>query len=860
MFKKLTLSLLIVLMLSVLNKTYAQCDFLNEKINFSVTELTAEECIRKLSDAQQFSINYRNDLFDETKYSFTVEQTKIGVILRSLLRQQNIEFVCTGPNALIFRRKLVVSETTLSGFVLDSSSKQPIVSALVLHNNSWVETDRDGYFQLNLDKLPAGIQIFSPGFKNGAFVVNALSDDPSTFVLIPDNTLNPAIVNIYDSLLMVSKTGGVNINMEELNKIPSISGSPGILNSLRFLPAIQSTVEVNGGMVVQGGGKDQNLILFDGMELYNPMHLFGLFSVFDENSLQSISFYKNSFPAQYGGRLSSVLDVKSKVGDFRKWNSKININPVLMEGVFDGPIKKNKTSLLISGRRSFTDFFPFFYEQIQNQNELSRFKYYFYDFTGTLNHIVSDKTQVYVSGYLGGDKGYIRETSLNNSVVENRNDVFVQSNSLATAGLKTWINNTMSLHAKVGYSQYGFSHENLYDLRIGPEKNPTYYRETQLAYQSKISDWKTGIYLKTLPRYNNHFVMGLENIWHNFTPSNSRYFLKENDLIAYDTTTNFRDTKILEQRYFIQDVYANNGFRLMAGVHYVNFDNNRSYQSLQPRLNVSFDIKSRYKLEFGFAKTSQFMLLVPNNLLGIPIDIWIPADDKIEPMHCIQLSSGLSRKIKRKWIVKIDGYYKQFQNVIEFKNGVSDFISEWNEALLVGEGRSRGLDFMLKKEKGKFNGWLGYSLSKSERSITSINNGEWFPFQYDRRHDFKAVLHYQFSSNLSFGATWSFASGNYLTAPEVHFQVSLENQEYLVESYGNKNNLKLPDYHRLDFGIHHRKKIGDALQTWSFTLYNVYNRQNVFYVNSTVNKTGGLSFNPISILPILPSVNYAIAF
>ena len=250
---------------------------------------------------------------------------------------------------------------------------------------------------------------------------------------------------------MVSKTGGVNINIAELNKIPSIAGSPGVLNSLRFLPSIQSTVEVNGGMVVQGGGKDQNLVLFDGMELYNPMHLFGLFSVFDENSLQSISFYKNSIPPQYSGRLSSVLDVKSKVGDFQKWNSKLNVNPVLLEGMVDGPLNKEKTSFLLSGRRSFTDFFPLFYEQIQTQNELSRFKYYFYDVTGTLNHKFSEKSHAYVTGYLGGDKGYIRGSTKEfgaDNIQEEQNDVFVQSNLLLTGGYKTWINNTLSLHVK----------------------------------------------------------------------------------------------------------------------------------------------------------------------------------------------------------------------------------------------------------------------------------------------------------------------------------------------------------------------------------------------------------------------------
>lgn len=842
--------------------SYAQCSFLDQPVDYKSKQVTAEQCIKSLSEKYGFTVSYASSVFGNTLYNVNVNQQKLSVLLKTITEKQNVEFICVGSNSLVFRRMSEQKAFIWSGFVLDSSSRQPIVGALVVQNNDWVETDEDGFFRMEISKLPAQISMHYPGFRSGLVVLENITSGPRSYLLTPDNRLSPSVINVYDSLLMVSKTGGVNINIAELNKIPSIAGSPGVLNSLRFLPSIQSTVEVNGGMVVQGGGKDQNLVLFDGMELYNPMHLFGLFSVFDENSLQSISFYKNSIPPQYSGRLSSVLDVKSKVGDFKKWNSKLNVNPVLLEGMVDGPINKGKTSFLLSGRRSFTDFFPLFYEQIQTQNELSRFKYYFYDVTGTLNHKFSEKSHAYLTGYLGGDKGYIRGSSKEfgaDNVQEEQNDVFVQSNLLLTGGYKTWINNTLSLHVKTGFTQYGFTHENEYNLSI-QDQEESYVRNTRLAYESKISDVKTGIYVRTLPKHHHAFVFGMENVWHNFSPSNSQYFLQENDLIYYDTVFKVRDARILEQRYFLSDVYAKKGTKIMAGLHFVNFNNQVEYRSLQPRINVSTDIKAKNRIEAGFARTSQFMLFVPNNLLGIPIDIWIPADENIKPMHCTHYLAGYTRKISPHLALKVNGYYKLFENIIEYKNGVADFIAEWDQALLAGKGRSKGIETMLKKEKGKLNGWLAYTLSKSERSIQSIDNGAWFPFQFDRTHDMKAVLHYQANANLSFGGTWSYASGNYLTAPEVHYLVTVENQQYLIEQYGGKNNLKLPAYHRLDIGIHHKKDIGDARQTWSFTIYNVYNRQNVFYVNSSLNASGGLSFQPVSILPVLPSVNYAIEF
>lgn len=825
------------------------------------TQVKPEVFVQELSERYDFQVNYAQNVFSDKLFNVQVKQQKLKHVLNSVARFSDAEYVCTGPNTVVFRKRLATNQFVLSGIVTDSTSGQPVPGALVVTEIGFEEADQDGFFQVRLKSLSSYVEIYKPGFFSKAKLVTKIPGIPLNIALRPDNTLNPAVVDIYDSLLMVRKTGGVNINMTELNKIPSIAGSPGILNSLRFLPSIQSTVEVNGGMVVQGGGRDQNLVLFDGMELYNPMHLFGLFSVFDENSIQSVSFYKNAIPPMYSGRLSSVLDVKSRVGDFQKWRSRLNINPVLMEGLVEGPIKKDKTSLLVSARRSFTDFFPLFYEQIQAQNELARFKYYFYDVTSTINHKFSPKSSLYVTGYYGGDIGYIRDDRKESGIVlnETENDEFVQSNLVGTAGVKSWITNRLLLHVKTGFTQYGFSHSNTYNLEVGGDL--PYIRQTELAYNSSISDWKTGIYVKSLPRNNHAFNMGIENVWHNFSPSNSSYFLSENDLIYYDTTYGYRNSRIQEQRYFFSDVYAKKNWKILTGFQFVNFANEATFQSFQPRFNTSYTVRQKNRLEAGYARTSQFMLFVPNNLLGIPIDIWIPADNNIDPMHCDHYTVSYSRKIgSQNLAFRANAYYKIFQNVIEYKNGVADFIAEWDEALWKGEGRARGVEVMLKKEKGKFNGWMAYALSKSERSIPELNSGAWFPFQFDRRHDFKTVLHYQYTSNLTFGLTWSYASGNYLTAPEIHYIAEIEGNSYLVEQYGAKNNLKLPAFHRLDLGVHHKKYIGNALQTWSFTVYNAYNRANVFYVNSELNSSGGLQFYPISILPILPSVNYAIAF
>ncbi|MBI1305990.1 MAG: TonB-dependent receptor plug domain-containing protein [Bacteroidetes bacterium] len=854
--------LLLIIALGFQSSAKAQCNQLDSICVFSCTKITRENALNKFAEQFHLRLNYPSNSLDNDLISVDYKSKTGREVLKAIVGSNFLSVDCQGNNSLV----LYISKKfnyVVAGFLRDEETGAPILGALLINGSSWVETDADGHFILSLNKTPADVEIYHPGYKSTVRRVDSSGGDEHIYFwrLKADALLTETVVNIFDSILFVGKTGGVNVNMSEVEKIPSISGSPGILNSLRFIPGFQSTLEVNGGMIVRGGSKDQNLVLLDGMDLYNPMHLFGLFSVFGQNSIQSVEFYKGAFPAKYGGRLSSVLDVRTKQGDFQKWHANLDFNPVLFEASVNGPIKKGKTSLLISGRRSFTDFFPLFYEQIQKQNQLSRFKYYFFDLTSTINHRFSERSSLYLTNYIGGDKGYIRgkyDTG-NSNIKESNNDEFLQANWLSTLGWKMWVSKTFDIHAIVGYSRYVFDHENSYNLTIDDEQSP-YSRITKLNHQSRVEDWKSGVYFHFVPSSKSVFRTGFEYIRHTLTPSRLSYFLQENDFIPYDTLFLKRKADVNEGRFFLEHRLNLKKVRLMTGIHYANFDNNANYSSLQPRMSLVYEPGTKNKLETGFAQTTQFILSVPNNLLGIPIDIWIPVDSNIAPQKCTSFNIGYSRKIGKNSVFRIDAYHKHFDNVVEFRSGVVDFVAEWDKALLTGKSRSNGIEFLLKKEKGKFNGWLGYTLSKTERSMPQIQNGAWFPFQFDRRHDFNVVLNYQPTKSIVIGCTWTYASGHYLTTPETQFLIDVEGKRYLIQQYGSKNNLKLPAYHRLDLGVHYYKSNGNARETWSFTVYNAYNRQNVYYVNSSVNASGTVAFHPISILPVLPSINYAISF
>ncbi|MFT4522948.1 MAG: hypothetical protein ACI8ZN_001900 [Bacteroidia bacterium] len=857
--KSSIISILLFFALAANACAQASCDFLDKYISIEWVEVELEEAVKKVASQEGIKLNYPNDVFAKSKITSSFHNRSIRFVLSSILRSQQISFSCLGSNSLVLFKRVKEPISAVRGIILDQESKTSINGALAVHGNLWVESNSDGYFQLYIDKWPTLITIYHPGYYSKVFEITNQNEELLNFELTPNPVLNTAVIHVFDSLRFISKTGSISINMREMEKIPSIAGSPGVLNTLRFVPGLQSTVEVNGGMVVRGGGKDQNLVLFDGMDLYNPMHLFGLFSVFGEGCIQSLEFYKNAFPAKYGGRLSSVLDVHSRPGDFNKWRARINFNPVLFEATVEGPLIKDRTSILLSGRRSFTDFFPLFYEQIQSQNQLQRFKYFFYDVTGTIRHKLSDNSQMYLTTYIGGDKGYIRSNTTNLEVREEHKDEFIQANFLTSAGWKTWLTSSLQLHVKLGYTRYNFNHKNLFGLTVG--NNPVEYsRTTELDYSSTISDWKSGVYFESALKKAHAINFGIENIWHQIRPSNSKYFLQENDLIFYDTVYNSRISEIQEQRSYVELESRFGKLKSLVGLHVANFDNDTSFLRIQPRVSLSYAINSRNRFELSYAKTAQFIISVPNNLIGIPIDIWVPADRMISPQQCHHYSIGYSSHLKKELSLKADVFYKDFEQVVELKSGIVDFVSEWENALWTGNGRSFGMEFMMKKEKGKLNGWASYCLSKSERSIAELNEGEWFPFQFDRRHDFNIVVNYEPSKNVRWGATWTYASGHYLTAPETQYVVFNDGKYHFIQQYGGKNNLKVPAYHRLDIGVHFTKMVGEAKQTWSFSLYNAYDQNNVFYVNSVVTGTGGVIFQPISILPILPSINYAVAF
>jgi len=857
-----TLAISLILLFLCQLQVNAQCTDLEKSIEIRCNWCSIEQFIAKIENESDLSFNYSTEDFRSERFEFINQTISISELLNREIGLRGFAFDCVGDKSIVIYASARQSIGMLSGFIVDKESLQPLEDVFVRSNRGkWTFSNQDGYYRFEQIRFPDTISFQRIGFSE--IIMECKSqNDLSLVMMSSDEKLEEVRVYGRDSVLLDIRRGGWFINLQNINEYPSLKASPGVINKLSLLPGIQSTVEVNGGIVVRGGGKNQNQVLLDGVELYNPTHMFGMFGTFTDQSLQGVEMYKGSFPGKFNGRLSSVLNMRSKSGNFNKWNGAAYVNPLFAGVYINGPLIKEKTSMSLSARRSFTDFFPIFYEQVQQQNSVDRFRFYFYDIKGSITHRFSASNSVYIHSYFGGDVGYINQRESFTSGQrknEESKDQFLQSNFLLSAGWKNWWNKNLGSKLSVGLTRYTFDYSNSYDLSLEDDTS-SYQRKTNLDYLNRIED--KSINLDMFGYFGEHLNWGVggQFINHSFIPNSSNYFLQENDLILIDTSFNNRKSLLNEFRMYSQVNWSLGRFKFHTGLSLVNFGSDSSYWQLQPRLHIESKLNKRSLLHMGFARTAQFVHAVPNNSLGIPLDVWMPSNADIVPMTSEQFEIGWKGYTKSGYSLQLDLYQRTLSNVLSYQYSVYDLVSDWQDAVSAGQGRAFGLELMLHKRKGKLNGWIKYSLSKSERLFENINEGQWFPFKYDRRHDFALVLQYRINKKWNIGMNTVFASGHYITIPEAQYVLEINGNSTLVSNFGDLNNLKVPDYFRTDFGINYDIKRKKSEQSLSLKIYNLFNRQNVYYVTSKINENGSSSLVPIALFPFLPTINYAINF
>ncbi len=765
----------------------------------------------------------------------------------------------------------------------DNESGEKLINANVYNPLDFkgAVTNPYGFYSLTLPQGKYTIKYSYVGYTPQEITIELNADktiniDLSTAKLIEEVTVIGT--GVEDKLQSTQMSRDV-INMETVKTLPAFMGEADVIKTLQLLPGVQSGTEGSSGLYVRGGGPDQNLILLDGVPVYNANHLFGFFSVFNPDAIKNVTLYKGGFPARYGGRLSSVVDVRMKEGNEKEFHGGYQIGLISSKLFLEGPIIKDKTAFSFSARRTYADLLmrPF-----QNKKK-GIFGYYFYDLNAKVNHKFSDKSRLFLSAYTGKDKAYYfnEQTYMSNDYTEPSNTT--KSKDINESDLY-WQNLTTSLRWNYIFNNKLFSNTTLiysnYNFNIG-EDNKT-YKDSELTdqnsylYSSGINDIGLKVDFDYYPIQNHNVKFGGKYLYHTFNPGIETSKFKFEEEKNTDNIEIGENKKYAHEAYaFIEDEIALfSNLKLNAGLHYSTFNvNSTSYSSLEPRVSARYLISDKLTAKAAYSKMQQYLHLLSNSTIGLPTDLWLPTTEKVKPQASEQYAAGLFYSPKGKFTISAEGFYKTMDNLIEYKPGASFFSSSesWENKIYAGEGRSYGLELLARKEVGKTTGWIGYTWSKTERLFNRENNvlnyGNWYPARYDRRHDISIVLTHKPSDRIDFGVTWVYSTGNALTLAGNRIQTleTNSNTNYwyssTVDYFEERNNYRMPAYHRLDFGINFHKQKKRGIRTWNISIYNVYNRKNPFFLDTTTNKeTNSLTLKQISLFPILPSISYSYKF
>lgn len=785
---------------------------------------------------------------------------------------------------------VMAQKYTITGFVNDASNGEKLLGANVFNKQTYAGCGTNNYGFYSLTQSAGNITIVYSfvGYQPVNISLILTSDTVINVELKPTIELEEVEVkaNGIEHHLESSQMSITELPIQTLKKLPVFFGEVDIMKTIQLLPGVQSGTEGTSGIYVRGGGPDENLILLDGVPVYNANHLFGFFSVFNADALNSVTLVKGGFPARYGGRLSSVLDIRMKEGNIKKYQVQGTIGLIASKLTVEGPVVKNKSSFIVSARRTYIDLLSYPFQLITNKMAGNQGKfyggYYFYDLNGKINWQFSEKSRIYLSAYMGNDKAY-GKNRYENSEYKTSNDFKLRWGNITTALRWNYVfNKKLFANVRGSYSRYNFLVGEKDDRLI-----PDYHEKLSFEYFSGINDLAAAADFDFIPNSNHYIRFGASNIYHTFNPGVNAYSYNTQD--GTDNTTidtTFGNTKIYANEldaYLEDDFSIGKYIKMNLGLHASGFYvKNTFYKSLQPRAALRVIVSDKLSLKASYATMAQYVHLLTNTSIGLPTDLWVPVTDTIKPMKSEQVAIGSVYNLNNMFEISLEGYYKWLHDVISYKPGASYLTTnnDWQEMITVGDGWSYGTELLIRKDMGKLTGWIGYTLSWSWRKFEEVSPDK-FPYHYDRRHDLSVVATYKLSDKVDFGATWVFGTGAAITLPYDKY-ITLDNytgftgggsaggmQPYLqyVDNVQERNNYRTPNYHRLDLGVNFHKKKKWGERTWSVGLYNAYFRQNYFFIfvdydYDNYNGTGQPEkvLKQVSLFPGMPYVSYSFKF
>lgn len=762
---------------------------------------------------------------------------------------------------------------TISGSIKDNNNGEDLIGVNVtIKELSGVGTTTNvyGFYSLTLPKGEYTVVYSFLGMGDETFKINLDKNIRKSLELkSSSNTIDEVIVSAQkeDKNVTSTEMSVTKLDIKEIEMIPVLLGERDIIKTMQLMPGIKSAGEGSSGFFVRGGGADQNLILLDGAPVYNASHLLGFFSVFNSDAIKDVKLYKGAAPAEFGGRLSSVMDIKMKEGNSKKLAVNGGIGLISSRLTIEAPIVKDKGSFLISGRRTYADMFL----KLSSDPDINNNTLYFYDLNLKANYKLGKNDRLFLSGYFGRDKFAFGD-----------NFGFDWGNKTGTLRWNHIFSDKLFSNTSLVYSDYSYE----IDINDG-----------EVHINSSIIDFNLKQDFDFYLNKNNKIKIGGNIIHHTFKPGSvdvdidnfngfeieKRYSLENALYLSNEQKIGKKLTLNYGLRYtnFVQlgpgDIYTYNSYGdILDTTNYSNNEIVAAYNGLSPRIAANYLINEKSSIKASLSRNYQYLHLLSNSTSGTPLDVWMPSSNNIKPEASNQVALGYFRNFaKNTYEFSAEVYYKQIENAVDYKVGAEVTLNDAAEGQLIyGEGRAYGLELLFKKRKGNFTGWISYTLAKSEKQFDVINDGSWYPARQDRTHDISIVGMYQISERLNISGSWVYYTGNAVTFPTGKYRIGGE----IYNLYSARNGNRMPEYHRLDLGItlkgrEHTYKLnydtGEKekvkkrfTSSWNFSIYNTYARENAYTISFGESETepGKTEATQLSLFKIIPSITYNFKF
>lgn len=761
----------------------------------------------------------------------------------------------------------------INGYVRDSLTGEPLIGATLTVTATvplGAATNLSGYYTIRLEPGNYQLNVTSLGYKPIRINILLSRDTSLNFALAPDAiSLGEVMITAESATerLRNTEVGTVNLSMAEIKSLPVLFGEVDLLKTLQLLPGVQSAGEGNTGLYIRGGGADQNLVLLDDAQVFNTGHLFGFVSVFNPDAIQGTQLIKGGMPARFGGRLSAVIDVSSREGNYKNWTAEGGLGLLTSRLTLQGPIKKDKSSLLISARRSYLDIIT---KPFLENNGVRGFPYYFYDLNLKTTYRLGEKDQLSLSAYLGND---------------------VLALNLLQGRIKAdlnWGNRAFTLrwshaHSRRLFSTYALIHNRFAFSALTNFDNIEANVNSEISDYSLKADWE---YIHS-PLFK--LRAGLQYIFRSFTPRRSDARIPDSEL-SFSNSLDISRRRAHDLAPYLQAEWAigdrlrlNTGLRLatfaqIGPYDYVQIENGlvtdtinytagqtiTSFTGWEPRLSASYSLSEHSSVKFGFNRNHQFVHLVSLSSNSLPFDIWVPSSVLVQPQSGDSWSAAYMQLFAAgRYEFSVEPFYRSMKQQVEYRE---DYVPQINGELerdfVFGKGRAYGLELLLRKRTGKLQGWIGYTLSRTERQFDRVNRGQWFLSRFDRLHDLSLVINYKPVERWDLGLVFVYGSGQPITVPERRYFI----EGQVVNQYGPRNNFRMESYHRLDLSAtYHFKPRKRHKSSLTLAIYNAYNRKNplLYFIEPAGSLSDGslsLQAKKLYLFPILPSITWNFHF